>query len=137
MIKKNGKYKVYLSDCCSFPRIRKDSIPGLFDEARQNSQGLIFVRIQDKWAIYNVKLKRLHGFLFDRIDFSTSVFDTNTENTRYQIKDRYGYLNKNGDYITTAIFEKADLFKEDAVMIKLPEKQPGYMDTKGRFYFED
>lgn len=133
----NGKYKIYRSKSYSFTRMYTDSIPGFFDKVLLNASGLIFVCKESKWAIYNSQLKRIHDFLFDDIGFSTSVFDTNIENTRYQIKDCFGYLNKEGNFITPAIFEKADIFTNQAVLVKLPDKQPCYMDTKGRLYFED
>ncbi|SHI37023.1 WG containing repeat-containing protein [Hymenobacter daecheongensis DSM 21074] len=108
-------------------------VPPIYDEIRENYNGLLFVRQGPKWGVLNDKGKPVLPLAFDAIrateanGFALPVVEQ---------QGRFGYLADDGRLLVPPKYQAAEPFVEGVARVTTPDGLSGYVDTRGREFFE-
>jgi len=108
-------------------------VPPIYDEIRENYNGLLFVRQGPKWGVLNDKGKPVLPLELDAIRA--------TEATGFTLpvveqQGRFGYLADDGHLLVPPKYQAAESFVEGVARVTTPDGRTGYVDTRGREFFE-
>ncbi|WP_227610371.1 WG repeat-containing protein [Hymenobacter translucens] len=109
-------------------------VPPLYDEIREDYRGLLFVRQGTRWGVINNKSKLVLPLAYDDIrvtaanDFVYPIVEQ---------QGRFGYLDEDGKLLVAPRYKSAEPFVEGAARVVTIDGKPGYIDSRGKEYFED
>ena len=110
-------------------------VPAEYDEIQDlHHDGLLLVRQGTKWGVLNGKGKLALPLAYD------AIRATATNAFVYPIIEqagRFGYLDNEGKFLTKMKYAAAEPFTEEVARVTTPEGQTGYIDSRGREYFEE
>lgn len=108
-------------------------VPSIYDEIQENYNGLLFVRQGAKWGVLNNKGKVTLPLEYDAIkateanDFAYPVVEQ---------QGKLGYLATDGSLLVAPKYQAAEPFVADVARVTTPDGRSGYIDTRGREYFD-
>ncbi|WP_426489592.1 WG repeat-containing protein [Hymenobacter sp. 102] len=108
------------------------SVPAIYDEIRDNYNGLLFVRQAGKWGVLNAKGKLVQPLQYDAIRL--------TGNLVYPVVQQnglFGYLDAEGNRLTEVRYLQAEPFLQDVARVHTPDGRVGYLDSTGREFWTD
>ena len=108
------------------------SVPAIYDEIRDNYNGLLFVRLADKWGVINGR-----GKLVQPVQYKAIRLTGNLSFPVVQLAGLFGYLDAEGNRLTDIRYRQAEPFAEGVARVQLPDGQFGYVDTSGREFWEE
>ncbi|UYZ62472.1 WG repeat-containing protein [Hymenobacter weizhouensis] len=106
-------------------------VPPLYDEIRENYNGLLFVRQGAKWGVVNSKGKLVQPVQYDAIGQQGNVVLP-----LVQKNGLFGYLDEEGNTLTEVRYRQAEPFFGDIARVLAPDGLPGYIDATGKEYWE-
>lgn len=107
------------------------SVPALYDEIRENYNGLLFVRLGSKWGVINSQGKLVQPLRYDAIRLTGNlVFPV------VQQGSLFGYLDEEGTTLTDVRYPQAEPFFHDIAQVTAPDGQPGYINANGQEFWE-
>ncbi|MCA8833211.1 WG repeat-containing protein [Hymenobacter pini] len=107
------------------------SVPAIYDEIRDNYNGLLFVRQANKWGVLNSKGQPVQPVQYDAIRL--------TGNLAYpivQVNGLFGYLDTAGNRLTEVRYRQAEPFEQEVARVQAPDGQFGYIDSHGREFWD-
>ncbi|GAA4003458.1 hypothetical protein GCM10022408_13780 [Hymenobacter fastidiosus] len=108
-------------------------VPPIYDEVQENYQGLLFVRQGAKWGVLNGQGKPVLPLEYDAIraseanGFALPVVEQ---------QGRFGYLADDGRLLVPPKYRAAEPFVEGVARVTTPDGRTGYVDARGREFFE-
>lgn len=110
-------------------------VPTEYDEIRDlHHDGLLAVRQGTKWGVLNAKGKLTLPLEYDAIRATAgNAF-------AYPVVEqagRFGYLDNEGKLMTKVKYTTAEPFIGEVARVTTPEDKTGYIDSRGREYFEE
>ncbi|UOQ53854.1 WG repeat-containing protein [Hymenobacter cellulosivorans] len=108
-------------------------VPNVYDEILENYNGLLFVRQGTKWGVLNNKGKVTLPLEYDTI----KAIETN--NFAYPVVEqqgKFGYLAEDGTLLVAPKYQAAEPFVADVARVTTADGRSGYIDTRGREYFD-
>ncbi|RYU77978.1 WG repeat-containing protein [Hymenobacter persicinus] len=108
-------------------------VPAIYDEIRENYNGLLFVRQGPKWGVLNDKGKPVLPLEFDAIQASEA---NGFALPVVEQQGRFGYLADDGHLLVAPKYQAAEPFVEGVARVTTPDGRSGYLDTRGREFFE-
>ncbi|MET4105775.1 WG repeat-containing protein [Hymenobacter sp. UYP22] len=108
------------------------SVPAIYDEIRDNYNGLLFVRQAGKWGVLNAKGKLVQPLQYDAIRL--------TGNLIYPVVQQnglFGYLDAEGNRLTEIRYLQAEPFLQDVARVQTPNGRAGYLDSTGHEFWTD
>ena len=110
-------------------------VPTEYDEIQDlHHDGLLAVRQGTKWGVLNAKGKLILPLAYD------TIRATATNAFAYPIVEqagRFGYLDNEGKPMTKVQYTAAEPFIGEVARVTTPEGKTGYIDSRGREYFEE
>ncbi len=110
-------------------------VPAEYDEIRDlHHDGLLLVRQGAKWGVLNAKGRRTLPLEYDAIrataanGFALPVVEQ---------AGRFGYLGPDGKLLTPIKYTAAEPFVQDVARVITATSQPGYLDSRGREFWEN
>ncbi|RPD49511.1 WG repeat-containing protein [Hymenobacter sediminis] len=107
-------------------------IPAIYDEIRENYNGLLFVRLGAKWGVVNSSGKLVQPLRYDAIRL--------TGNLQFPVVQQgklFGYLDEDGNTLTEVRYPQAEPFLGDVARVLAPDGQPGYLNANGQEFWEE
>ncbi|MCC6461743.1 MAG: WG repeat-containing protein [Saprospiraceae bacterium] len=115
---------------------RHDTLPGLYDEFRENGKGLVAVRQGDKWGMLDQKGRWVLPLDSAQIEFQQHP---QGDATQYYGKVRqgrsWGVVNEKGEIVIPVKYESIGNFDQGLVWVKPFGKAGGYADQNGHEFF--
>ncbi|MCB2406599.1 WG repeat-containing protein [Hymenobacter lucidus] len=108
-------------------------VPPVYDEIQENYNGLLFVRQGAKWGVLNNKGKLTLPLEYDAI---RAVEVNNFANAIVEQQGRFGYLAEDGRLLVPIKYSAAEPFLADVARVTTPDGRTGYIDARGREFFE-
>ncbi|MCB2378426.1 WG repeat-containing protein [Hymenobacter sp. BT635] len=108
-------------------------VPAIYDEIQENYNGLLFVRQGQKWGVLNNKGKLTLPIEYDAI---RAVEANNFAFAIVEQQGLYGYLAEDGRLLVPLKYSAAEPFVASVARVTTPDGRSGYIDTRGREYFE-
>ncbi|GAA3920505.1 hypothetical protein GCM10022406_03610 [Hymenobacter algoricola] len=108
-------------------------VPPIYDEIRENYNGLLFVRQGPKWGVLNDKGKAVLPLELDAIRATEA---TGFEQPVVEQQGRFGYLAADGHLLVPPKYQAAEPFVEGVARVTTVDGQVGYVDDRGREFFE-
>ncbi|MBT9392020.1 WG repeat-containing protein [Hymenobacter sp. NST-14] len=108
------------------------TVPAIYDEIRDNYNGLLFVRQGTKWGVINGKGKLVQPPQYDSIRLGG-----NLEYPIVQQNGRFGYLSPEGTRLTEIRYLRAEPYFRGVARVQAPSGRFGYLDALGREFWED
>ncbi|UOG75121.1 WG repeat-containing protein [Hymenobacter tibetensis] len=106
-----------------------------YDEIRDlHHDGLLLVRQGAKWGVLNAEGKRTLPLEYDAIQA------TSANGFAYPIVEqagRFGYVSTEGRLLTPVAYAAAEPFIEEVARVTTPDGKIGYIDSRGKEYFEE
>ena len=116
---------------------RYDTLPGLYDEFRENGKGLVAVRLDDKWGMLDQNGQLVLPLAYDQITFPANP---PADITRFYGNIRqgqaWGLINEKGEIVVPVKYENIGAFEQGLAWAKPFGKPGGYIDRKGREFFD-
>ncbi|MDF7814295.1 WG repeat-containing protein [Hymenobacter sp. YC55] len=110
-------------------------VPAEYDEIQDlHHDGLLVVRQGTKWGVLNAKGKLILPLEYD------AIRATATNGFAYPIVEqagRFGYVDNEGKLMTKVKYAAAEPFIEEVARVTTPEGKTGYIDSRGKEYFEE
>ncbi|UPL48852.1 WG repeat-containing protein [Hymenobacter sublimis] len=107
------------------------SVPALYDEIRENYNGLLFVRQGSKWGVIDSRGKLVQPVRYDAIRLTGNLMFPVV-----QLGQLFGYLDEEGNTLTEIRYPQAEPFLGDLARVLAPDGQPGYINTNGQEFWE-
>ncbi|MBX0291622.1 WG repeat-containing protein [Hymenobacter sp. HSC-4F20] len=107
------------------------SVPAIYDEIRENYNGLLFVRQGPKWGVVNSSGKLVQPVRYDAIRL--------TGNLQFPVVQQgqlFGYLDEEGNTLTEIRYPQAEPFLGDVARVLAPDGQPGYLNANGQEFWD-
>lgn len=108
------------------------AVPAIYDEIRDNYNGLLFVRLADKWGVINGR-----GKLVQPVQYEAIRLTGNLALPVVQLAGLFGYLDAEGHRLTDIRYRQAEPFEHNVARVQLPNGQFGYLDISGREFWEE
>ena len=108
------------------------TVPAIYDEIRDNYNGLLFVRQGAKWGVINGKGKLVQPPQYDSIRLRG-----NLQYPVVQLGGRFGYLSPEGTRLTEIRYLRAEPYFRGVARVQAPTGRFGYLDALGREFWED
>ncbi|PJJ53053.1 WG repeat-containing protein [Hymenobacter chitinivorans] len=108
-------------------------VPSIYDEIVENYNGLLFVRQGAKWGVLNNKGKLILPLEYDAI---RAVEANNFVLPVVEQQGKLGYLAEDGTLLVAPKYAAAEPFVADVARVTTPDGRTGYIDTRGREYFD-
>ncbi|WP_139925302.1 WG repeat-containing protein [Hymenobacter sp. DG01] len=108
------------------------SVPAIYDEIRENYNGLLFVRQGAKWGVVNSSGKLVQPVRYDAIRLTG-----NLQFPVVQLGQLFGYLDEEGNTLTEIRYPQAEPFLGDVARVLAPDGQPGYLNANGQEFWEE
>ncbi|TGE27576.1 WG repeat-containing protein [Hymenobacter metallicola] len=108
-------------------------VPPVYDEIQENYNGLLFVRQGAKWGVVNNKGKVVLPLEYDAIKA------TEANNFAFAIVEqqgRFGYLAEDGKLLVPLKYSAAEPFIASVARVTTPDGRTGYIDSRGREFFD-
>lgn len=110
-------------------------VPAEYDEIRDlHHDGLLLVRQGTKWGVLNGAGQLMLPMVYD------AIRATAANGFVYPVVEqagRFGYLGHNGQLLTKLHYTAAEPFVADVARVTTPTGKTGYLDTRGREYWQD
>lgn len=107
-------------------------VPPIYDEIRENYNGLLFVRLGAKWGVVNSSGKLVQPLRYDAIRLTG-----NLQFPVVQLGQRFGYLDEDGNTLTEIRYPQAEPFLGDVARVLAPDGQPGYLNANGQEFWDE
>ncbi|GAB2458753.1 hypothetical protein GCM10011375_08230 [Hymenobacter qilianensis] len=127
LVRRNGKVGFRFS-------VGHAVVPAEYDEIRDSYHGLLFVRRGAKWGVINQKGKLVLPLEYD------AIRATPANGYAFPIIEqagRFGYLAADGKLLVKPQYREAQPFVGSAARVFTVGGQTGYIDTRGREFFEE
>lgn len=108
------------------------AVPPIYDEIRENYNGLLFVRQGAKWGVIDGK-----GHLVQPVQLDGIRLTGNLLLPVVQQGPLYGYLDEAGRSLTEIRYSQAEPFMSGVARVVTPTGQTGYIDTNGVEFWDD
>ncbi|TGE15267.1 WG repeat-containing protein [Hymenobacter elongatus] len=108
-------------------------VPPLYDEIQENYDGLLFVRQGTKWGVINNKGKLTLPLDYDAI---RAVEANGFVHAIVEQQGRFGYLDTDGRLLVAPKYSAAEPFLAAVARVTTPDGRTGYIDSRGREFFE-
>jgi hypothetical protein len=109
-------------------------VPAEYDEIQDSYNGLLFVRRGAKWGVINQKGQLTLSLEYD------AIRATPANGYAFPIIEqagRFGYLDAAGKLLVKPRYREAQLFVAGTARVLTESGQAGYIDTRGREFFEE
>lgn len=118
--------------------IRYDTLPGLFDETRENGKGLVAVRVGQQWGMLNQEGQFVLPLEYDEIGFNPYPRGEPVQfYGKIQKSGLWGLVNEKGAVVVAPKYESLEQCSQGIFRVKPVGRAAGYMDKAGLEFFED
>lgn len=107
-------------------------IPAVYDEIRDNYNGLLLVRQGPKWGVLNGQGKLVQPLQYDSVRLGG-----NRQFPAVRQNGRWGYLDPEGHRLVEPRYLRAAPFFAGVARVQTPAGSVGYIDTEGHEFWED
>ncbi|GAB3231681.1 hypothetical protein GCM10027346_18330 [Hymenobacter seoulensis] len=107
------------------------TVPAIYDEIRENYNGLLFVRQGTKWGIINSSGKLVQPLQYDAIRLTGNLMFPVVQQGQL-----FGYLDEEGNTLTDIRYPQAEPFLNDIARVLAPDGQPGYINANGQEFWD-
>ena len=119
-------------------KIRYDTLPGLYDEFRENGKGLVAVRAGDFWGMLDQQGQWVLPPEYAAIEFFSNARGSAVNfYGRIQKEGLWGLLDEKGAVVVPPKYESVKWYHSGLFLVKPPGRAAGYMDQYGKEFFED
>ena len=104
---------------------RETIIPAIYDNVGSLCEGLVAVKLNDKWGFVDKTGKEVIPLKYDYVDsFSEGM-------AKVELNDKNGYIDKKGKEVIPLMYDSAGYFSEGLAEVELKGKW-GYIDKTGK-----
>ncbi|WP_169513158.1 WG repeat-containing protein [Hymenobacter aerophilus] len=107
-------------------------IPAIYDEIKDNYNGLLLVRQGEKWGVLDSRGKLVQPVQYDSVRRGGSPLLPAVRHN-----GRWGYLGPEGRRLIEPRYLRAAPFFGGVARVQTPSGAVGYIDTEGREFWED
>lgn len=140
----DGKIGLLVHERCVFDSlagkrtVRYDTLPGLFDEFRENYKGLAAVRVGNCWGMLDQQGQWLLPPEYEAIEFNSYARGDAVNFFGRICKDgRWGLVDEKGAITVSPKYASIKALSNGLFQVKPMSQAAGYMDKTGREFFED
>lgn len=114
-----------------------DSLPNIYDELHEYSEGIALVRIGKKWGTINSSGKTITNISLDSVQIVNNYTDFDIHKPiKYYYNNQVGFINSHGIVITKPKYKEFYFTIRQFTLVRTANNKLVYIDSNGKEYYK-